>query len=166
MIKIRLLSILVAIAFTAPAVHAQDRTIDLHPTTHQIQKPADLFPANGLQFAAHKTGINAKTAAATALTPALAYKFVCTKIQIETTAATAITGGAAITVGSTGTAANSLLASTTLANTPVVGGFETFIPKGGALVLAAGDVPNITVATPATGTSQTVTAHLLGYYTP
>lgn len=166
MTKIRSLLAIAAIACMPMTVHAQDRSIQLHPSTHQIQKPADFYPANGLLFVAHKTGINAKTGAATPLTPALAYKFTCTQIKVETTAATAITAGAAITVGSTGTAADSLLASTTLANTPVVGGSETFTPKAGALVLAAGDVPNFTVATPATGTSQTVAVHLIGYYSP
>lgn len=166
MIQIRSLLAIVAMAVLPLAVHADDRAISLHPTTHLIQKPADFLPANGLEFAAHKTGIDAKATAATPLTAALPYKFVCTQIKLETTAATAITAGAAITVGSTGTAANSLLASTTLANTPAVGGYETFVPKAGALVLAAGDVPILTVATGATGTSQVVTAHLIGFYSP
>jgi hypothetical protein len=111
------------------------------------------------------SGIDAKAAAATNLLTVLAgVTFYCTGIKVETTSATAITGGASVTAGSTGTAANSLLATTALANSPVVNGYETFSPKAGALAIAPGDVITFTVGTGATGTSQMVRVHLVGYY--
>ena len=111
-------------------------------------------------------GINAKTAAATNILPVPKGSyvgFVVTGIRVETTAASAITTGATITIGSTGISANSILASTTLATAPPVGGYESFNPKAGALVIPQGDIITLTVATPATGTSQTIRVHLIGY---
>jgi hypothetical protein len=168
--KLRIFAVLavVAVAFAAvPQVHAQ-RSLVLHPPTSVIEQPNKFRSGNEFVFADVQAGINAKTVALTSFgalqaAPSTA-KFVVTQIKIETTAATAITAGAVFTVGSTGTSTSSLLGSTTLANTPAVGGFETYNPKAGALVLAAGDTPTISFTTGATGTSQTVRAHLIGYW--
>jgi hypothetical protein len=111
-------------------------------------------------------GINAKTTGASNILPLPKGNYngyVVTGIRVETTAATAITGGAAITIGSTATSANSILASTTLSSAPVVGGYESFNPKAGASVIGNGDLITFTIGTAATGTSQTLRVHLIGY---
>lgn len=155
--------VLTFMAATAPPAKAgAESNLSINRYTLAI-KDVKFLTANGLEFGKNVASVNAKTVAATNIFQVKA-RFYVTRIQIETTAATAITAGAVVTVGSTGTAANSILANTTLANTPVVGGYETFLPKAGALPLAAGDILTVSVGTGATGTSQTIRPHVYGYY--
>lgn len=165
-----IVSIVAFATLAAPQAHAQ-RSVVLDPKTSVIIQPDQFLAANELSTGVQKAGINAKTtglnsfaALAPAPTNTPAPKFYITQIKFETTAATSVSGGSILTVGSTGTSASSLLGSTTLSSSPVVGGFESYLPKQTAVALAPGDVPTVTVGTAVTGTAQTIRAHLIGYW--
>jgi hypothetical protein len=123
--------------------------------------------ATGALFTTAVPAINAKTAAATTLlTVPTGRKFYVTGIKFETTTGTAVSGGAIITVGSTGTAANSIVASQTLSSSAITTSLESGTLVALNKVIAAGDVIQFTVATGATATTQTLTVHLTGFYNP
>jgi hypothetical protein len=130
-------------------------------------KVSDIDQATGAHFTTAVAGINAKTTAATTLlTVPTGRKFYPTGVKIETTTGTAVSGGAIITVGSTGTAANSIVASQTLSSSAVTTSLESGTMVALNVAIAAGDVIQFTVATGATATTQTLRVHLFGFYNP
>jgi hypothetical protein len=72
----------------------------------------------GWRFDGAVVVVNAKTVAATTISVTIptGQNFYVVQIKVETTAVSAITVGASITIGSTGTAANSILATQAFAN--------------------------------------------------
>lgn len=106
------------------------------------------------------TGINTKTTGATALYTVPAGKtLIVTGVYLKCTAATAITTGAQVDIG---VAAGSVYANTNIAMTTATQLYQ--FPVGGLMTPpTTGQVLNLNINAAATGTSQTVTAVLVGY---
>lgn len=133
-------------------------------TTAAIAINQAYLPTAAPSILSTTTGINAKSTGTTALyTVPTGKTLVVTAVIIRCSAASVITAGPAIDIGDNTIGAASVYANTVLTGlTTTVKDFG-FSTVGMSSVIAAGSIVNLNLNTASTGTSQTISATLIGY---
>lgn len=112
-------------------------------------------------------GVNAKTTGATVIfTTESVSNFYVTGVTVESTSATAITVPATLSVGTNAATYNNILAAGAMTSLTAANLFSMLLPTVASVVVAASTAINVNISVAATGTSQTLTVGVQGYYGP